>query len=286
MCENFNNYPKTPLRVAVAQAQPIAGDITGNVSQAVDLIKCAAERGARVILFPEKFLNGYEPDLIKSDPTRYAVSDGDVRLVPISRVCQELCITAIVGAATIEQSQVFITSLCFDESGQQFSQYHKRALFSSEADIFLPGQNYCSIQINGWILGLAICYDSGFAEHARTAALNGCHAYLVSALFSQGNGYHESRIWMPARALDNTMYVMMANHVGETGGWKACGCSGIWGPYGNLLLEASTEKNEVIVVDLEPEVLKDVRKRETMLKDFSEQYYVLASTSFEEPSND
>ncbi|MBU2237537.1 MAG: carbon-nitrogen hydrolase family protein, partial [Gammaproteobacteria bacterium] len=56
-------YPDKTLRVAVAQAQPYAGDIRANVRQSVALIRQAAEQEARVVLLPEKFLSGYEPDL-------------------------------------------------------------------------------------------------------------------------------------------------------------------------------------------------------------------------------
>ncbi|SHF27670.1 Predicted amidohydrolase [Marinomonas polaris DSM 16579] len=271
-------YPDKTLRVAVAQAQPYAGDIRANVRQSVALIRQAAEQEARVVLLPEKFLSGYEPDLIKSNPEAYAISPHDERLDPIAAACRESGVTAIVGAATWQADRFYISSVCFNEQGERIMDYHKRALFSSEADFFTPGSEAGVLHIDGWKLGLAICYDSGFAEHARSAAVDGCHAYLVSALFSQGNGYHESRIWMPARALDNTMYVLMSNHVGTTGGWAACGASAIWGPYGNLIVEAHESEPGVVVAELNPEILKQMRCKETMLNDFVNRYSCLSPT--------
>ncbi|MFZ4831820.1 carbon-nitrogen hydrolase family protein [Rouxiella sp. Mn2063] len=270
-------YPHNTLRVAVAQAEPVAGNIEANVQQAVALIRQGAEQGAKVILLPEKFLSGYEPALIKSDPQKYAIGIDDVRLEPIVQACRNGDISAIVGTATLSQDKVYISSLCFNARGEQFARYHKRALFSSEVGFFSPGEVACSIEVQGWKLGLAVCYDSAFPEHARSAALEGCHAYLVSALFSQGNGYHESRIWMPARALDNTIYVLMSNHVGRTGGWQACGSSAVWGPYGNVLSEANETQTAVIVADLDPSVLKQVREGESMLADFATKYAGLAA---------
>ncbi len=267
MCA-VNHYPATSLRVAVAQAEPVAGDIVANVGQTVALIRRAVAQGAKVVLLPEKFLSGYEPALIKSDPARFAVGVDDERLAPISRICQAERLTAIVGAATLERGGIYITSLCFNEQGEQFARYHKRILFHSETELFTPGQQACILRIHGWRLGLAICYDAGFPEHARAAALEGCDAYLVSALFSRGNGYHESRIWLPARALDNTLYVLMSNHVGTTGGWQTCGASAIWGPDGNLLIEAGGEQSDVISAELKPAILQAARERETMLSDF------------------
>ncbi|WP_042959216.1 carbon-nitrogen hydrolase family protein [Erwinia tasmaniensis] len=276
MCAYRHTWPVNKLKVAVAQAEPVAGDIPANVQQSVSLIERAAEWGAKVILLPEKFLSGYEPALIQADPARYAIGADDQRLKPIAEACRQAGIFAIIGAATCEDTGVCITSLCFNPEGELFARYHKRALFSSEAEFFQPGQQAVAIEVEGWSLGLAICYDSGFAEHARAAALSGCHAYLVSALFSCGNGYHESRIWMPARALDNTLYVLMSNHVGRTGGWQACGGSAVWDPYGKLIAEASAEDTEVIVTELDPAFLRDMRGRESMLSDFAERYFTLA----------
>ncbi|CCP04905.1 hydrolase, carbon-nitrogen family [Erwinia amylovora Ea644] len=277
MCAYRFTCPANKLKVAVAQAEPVAGDIPVNVQQSVTLIERAAKLGAKVVLLPEKFLSGYEPSLIKADPARYAVSTNDERLKPIAMACRQAAIFAVIGAATQEETGVCITSLCFNPQGELFARYHKRALFSSEARFFQPGQQAVAIEVEGWSLGMAICYDSGFAEHARAAALSGCHAYLVSALFSCGNGYHESRIWMPARALDNTLYVLMSNHVGTTGGWQACGGSAVWDPYGKIMVEASAESTEVIVAELDPAFLHDMRGRENMLNDFAERYYMLAS---------
>ncbi|CAM3643631.1 (R)-stereoselective amidase [Vibrio aerogenes CECT 7868] len=277
MTSELKDGPGQILRVAAAQAQPVAGDIAANVRQSVALIRQAAEQGARVVVLPEKFLSGYEPDLIQSDPAEYTIHCGDDRLAPVAEVCRELGIYAVVGAATSEGEHIYISSLCFNDQGEHFMTYHKRALFCTETGLFTPGSTSGSFDVDGWKFGLAICYDSGFGEHARSAAVAGCDAYLVSAMFSRGNGFHESRIWMPARALDNTMYVLMSNHVGTTGGWLACGASGIWGPDGHLLTEAAENKPDVVTAELDPVVLQQIRSKESMLSDFKVRYACLGA---------
>jgi predicted amidohydrolase len=116
-------------------------------------------------------------------------------------------------------------------------------------------------------VGLGICYDSGFPEHARSAALDGCHVYAVGALFGVGGGEHQYKTWFPARALDNTSYVLLANHVGRAGQWRACGGSAVWSPDGRLIAEASPVDPGVVVVGLDPAVLKTVRGDLSMLAD-------------------
>ncbi|MFM0752362.1 carbon-nitrogen hydrolase family protein [Paraburkholderia strydomiana] len=268
MNNKLASLPRVPLQIAAAQAQPVCGDVTANIAKTVELTGHAADRGARLVVFPEKFLSGYEPGLIAGDPSEYAFGQSDARLDPIREACRRHAIAAIVGAATRDADGLHISSLVFDRRGEDVEPYHKQYLYKSEAEIYRAGTQGCMLELDGWRLALGVCYDSGFPEHARHAAVNGAHAYLVSGLFSVKSGYHQSRIWFPARAFDNTMYVLLSNHIGTTGGWDTCGASAIWSPYGDVIAEAGREREEVISALLDPAVLAEVRKRETALADF------------------
>ncbi|WP_416520328.1 carbon-nitrogen hydrolase family protein [Streptomyces achromogenes] len=262
--------PSRPLRIAAAQAQAEAGDVDANAATVAAMVHDAARAGARLVVFPEKFLSGYEPDLVRSDPRRCAVRSGDPRLAPIADACRETGTVAVVGAAFHAQDDLYVSALVIDANGELAARYDKQHLFTSEHEIYRAGAAGCTLELEGWRLGLGICYDSGFPEHARAAALDGCHAYVVGALFGVGNGYHESRTWFPARALDNTCYTVLANHIGTTGGWNACGSSAIWGPDGRPLAEAAVDRPELITADLAPEVLRAVRASEPMLSDLGD----------------
>lgn len=63
-------------------------------------------------------------------------------------------------------------------------------------------------------------------------------------------------MWFAARALDNTIFSVMCNHVGKTGKWDATGKSAVWNPYGQLIKEASQDNEEVLIVELDPKLLK------------------------------
>ncbi|MFI5644342.1 carbon-nitrogen hydrolase family protein [Kitasatospora sp. NPDC051705] len=262
-------YPERPLRIATVQARAVAGDIAANAAQAAELIREAARAGARLVLFAEKFLAGYEIGLITSDPLTHAVQPADPRLAPVADACRATGTAAIVGAAVQDGADLRISALVIGPDGGFVTRYDKQFLFKAERDHFRPGTTGCTLELDGWRLGLGVCYDSGFPEHARAAALDGCHAYLVGALFSVGHGHHESRTWFPARALDNTLYTVLANHIGHTGGWHTCGGSAVWAPDGRLLAEAGEDGRELVVVDLDPVVLRTVRETETLLADLA-----------------
>ncbi|MFF3113871.1 carbon-nitrogen hydrolase family protein [Kitasatospora sp. NPDC057904] len=262
-------YPERPLRIATVQDQAVAGDIPANAATAAGLIREAAAAGARLVLFAEKFLAGYEPGLISADPLKCAVQPGDPRLAPIAEACRETGTAAVVGAAAQDGLDLLVSAFVFGPDGTVVTRYDKQHLFKTEQSYYRPGTVGCSLELDGWRLGLGICYDSGFPEHARSAALDGCHAYLVGALFSTGHGHHESRTWFPARTLDNTLYTVLANHIGVTGGWHTCGGSAVWGPDGRLIAEAGEDRREIVLADLDPAVLRGAREAETLLADLA-----------------
>ncbi len=269
--------PTRPLRIAAAQTASVKGDIAANVDQAAALIRRAADAGVRLVVFAELFLTGYELDLIASDPARYAVTLDDPRLAPLAAACRETGTAAVVGAATRDGSELYISALLLAPSGEAVARYDKQHLFGAEAEAFRPGGAGCTLELDGWRLGLGICYDSGFPEHARTAALDGCHAYLVGALFSKGGGRRQATVWFPARALDNTVYTLLANHVGRTGDWETCGGSAIWRPDGELLAEAGPEETGLAIGDLDPDLLREVRVDLLMLSDIAGRDAAVAS---------
>jgi predicted amidohydrolase len=273
MESNINSYPESTLRIALAQVKANDGDIAGNVEKAVDLITKAAQKGAKVVVFPEKFLTGYVPELVNTDISKYTIVKNDNRLNSIRDACKENNICAIVGSPVRVKDKIFISSVVINRSGEEVEIYNKTHLFYTEKNFFKSDDKLCILKIDDWKIGLGICYDSGFAEHSRILAQSGCNVYLVSALFSKGNGYSESRIWFPARALDNTMYTAMCNYVGKTGIWDTCGSSGVWDPLGKIVSEASSDNEQLLVVDLNPDKLKKARDSEQMLVDsFNKNY--------------
>ncbi|MBE6046937.1 MAG: carbon-nitrogen hydrolase family protein [Clostridium sp.] len=272
---NISNYPKSTLRIALAQVCSEDGNISKNVQTVICAIEKAAREKAKIVIFPEKFLTGYVPELINTDFEKYTICRNDIRIQPIKDACKRNNIYAIVGTPFRENDEKYISSIVINNLGEEIDVYSKTHLFYTETSIFKSNNNLSILNIDDWKIGLGICYDAGFAEHSRILAQAGCHLYLVSSLFSRGNGYSESRIWFPARALDNTIYAAMCNHVGTTGIWNACGSSAVWGPLGKVVDEASADDEELLVVDLDPAKLKEAREGELMLSDSFNASYTL-----------
>jgi predicted amidohydrolase len=158
--------------------------------------------------------------------------------------------------------------LVLGRDGRFIARYDKQHVDSSErAAGFSPGRGGCTVTVDGWRLGLGTCWDASFPEHARAAALDGCHAYLIGAMFGGSRGAHKRATVCPARALDNGMYVIAANHVGPSGPFIGSGGSAVWNPEGVLLADAERANPGVATARLDPEALLGARADDFTLTD-------------------
>ncbi|WP_239091060.1 carbon-nitrogen hydrolase family protein [Asanoa iriomotensis] len=243
-----------PLTIAAGQAACVPLDVAANAATAADLVRRA--EGAAVLVLPELFLTGYDLGAVRS----HALSPGDPRLEPLSKACAETGTALVVGAPVVADGRAHISALVFDRSGALAGRYDKQCATPTErAAGVAPGARGCTIEVDGWRLGLGICADTGFPGHAHAAALDGCHAYVVGALFSPGTSATRRATQLPARALDNTIYTVLANHVGAAGSLVGCGGSAIWNPDGTLLIDAGAADPGVAIGRLDPEVLAAAR---------------------------
>jgi predicted amidohydrolase len=262
--------PSAPLVVAAGQADCTALDIPANVAVAGDLVRRAADQGADLLVLPELFLTGYELSAIVDDPETYTLDCGDRRLDSLASACAETRTAVVVGAPTrdAECRALYISALVLNRDGQFAARYDKQHVDAAERGVgFRPGTSGCTLTLDGWRLGLGICWDSSYPEHARAAALDGCHAYLVGAMFSGHRGAHKRATVCPARALDNAMYVVVANHCGPSGPYAGCGGSAVWDPAGVSLAGAGSGDPGLASACFDPDGLACARAEDFVLMD-------------------
>ncbi|WP_433528049.1 nitrilase-related carbon-nitrogen hydrolase [Micromonospora sp. CA-263727] len=222
-----------PLRIAVAQPSCRAYDVAANVAAHAALVRAAA---ARVVVFPELSLTGYELD---AEP----VEVSDPRLAPLVRACAETGTLALVGAPVTGEH---IGTLAVRGDGARVA-YRKMWLGPVEARRFTPGPAPAVLAVDGWRLGLAICRDTGVAEHAAGTCALGIDAYLASVLESAAEAAvpDERALRIATR---HRVFVAVASFAGSTGGGyaAAAGRSAVWAPDGALLARAGTAPGEYV----------------------------------------
>ncbi|MGX1617804.1 carbon-nitrogen hydrolase family protein [Micromonospora chalcea] len=263
--------PARPLTVAAVQAQPVPGDVAGNARAAARLV--ARAEGARVVVLPELFLPAYHPPTLGADPDTTdvaAAADGrvaDPRLDPLRTAAADGGAAVVIGAAVRHPDRRrTISSLVVDPTGTVTAAYDKQQLWGGERELFDAGRRGATLLVETWRLGLGVCYDGCFPEHARAAAGDGAHGYLCPSGYLAGSA-HRRDLYYAARALDNTMYVVFANAVGGADPWRFNGGAAVYDPEGRPLARGADTGEDVLVATLDPEALAATRAAHTMLLD-------------------
>ena len=224
-------------------------DITANLSQAEDLVREAAGRGAELIALPEvmhlrvggehagQYLDAAEP--IPGPTTQH-----------FSALASELSVTLLLGSigeTSDDPQRTYNTSVLIGPDGSILAAYRKVHLFDvavdddnadRESDRYLAGDAVVSADLPGCRVGLSICYDLRFGELYRALALQGAKLIFVPANFTKATGELHWMALLRARAIENGCYIVAPAQCGRfPGGFEAFGHSTVIDPWGNVLIE-------------------------------------------------
>lgn len=243
-------------RVAVVQADARRGRPDLNLERMAGFMAEAARRGASFALFPEMYLTGYEvwPRL------------GSLSVARRSPVLQRLAgearrhrIWVAVGYPERRPEGIYNATALVTPAGAILTPYRKVHLFGRERRHFRAGRRYRLFRLPGLTVGLLICYDLEFPEAARALALAGADLIAVStANMEPFRGAQE--VYVRARALENQVFVALANRIGREGPSRFVGGSGVWDPGGRPLVAADREEG-VLVATVDAGALRSARRR-------------------------
>ncbi|MDO9406699.1 MAG: carbon-nitrogen hydrolase family protein [Polaromonas sp.] len=198
----------------------------------------ARTQGAEVLVCPEMSLTGYQ-----IGPQRAAElaepADGPLSQA-VAAIAQRHGIAIVYGYPEHNAAgQPYNTAQFIAADGQRTAHYRKTHLFGSiDRAQFSPGPQAPAVfEWNGWRLGLLICYDIEFPEPARTLALQGADAVLVPTA-NMIEFDEVQRVLLPARALENRLFVAYANACGTEERTTYGGLSLVCGPKGEVLEHA------------------------------------------------
>lgn len=233
-----------PLVLAVAQPPCRAGDVAANAQSHAAAVHAA---GARVVVFPELSLTGYElaaPSVRPDDP----------RLAPLIDACAALNAVALVGAPVDgpdgPDGRPTIATVIVDGGGAAVA-YRKQWLGGAEPARFAAGDGPAVIEVDGWRLGLGICKDLGVPRHAADTAAVGMDAYVAGTVHAVAE-VDEQDARARRVAADHGVWVAVASFAGPTGGGydQTAGGSAIWSPDGAVVARAGPEAGGVAAAAL------------------------------------
>ena len=257
--------PSAVLRVAAAQATSVAGDVAANVATACDLAGRAADQGARVLVLPELFLTGYAASAWDHERSLDLETPA---LEPLAALARERSLMVVASAAVRRALDASTLSVVLvDATGEVSAPYDKQHLCGDdEQRFFTPGDHGATLIVDGWELGLGVCYDGSFPEHAAVAAAAGATAYLCPAAFFAGAD-HRRDLYYAARALDNGIYVVLAGLTGRCGDRDFGGGSAVYDPEGRPVARVGADDPAVVVADLDPAEVVRVQEMNPIARD-------------------
>ncbi|WP_254543781.1 nitrilase-related carbon-nitrogen hydrolase [Halomarina pelagica] len=262
------------MRIALAQLEIEAGDVSGNVARATDAVAAAAARGADLVVLPEVFTVGY---FAFDAYARRAESLDGPTLSRLAEAAREHDLGIVAGSIVEDLSTTdggpadegyANTSVFLDRSGERRAVYRKRHLFgydSAEAELLVPGESLPVVDFHGFRIGTTTCYDLRFPELYRALADAGATLVCVPSAWPYPRVEHW-QLLPRARAVENLCYVAAANGSGRFDDATLLGRSTVYDPWG-VPLASCGDDPALVVADVEADRIEAVREEFPALRD-------------------
>lgn len=245
-------------------------DVAENIRAASDLIRQAADQGARFIATPEN-TTLMAPDGGAKLAASYDEAH-DPALPVFSDLAKQLGVHLLIGslAIKVDDTKTANRSFLFAPDGQVIARYSKIHLFDvllangesyRESDTVAGGDAAVVADTGLGKIGFSICYDVRFPHLYRAMAHKGAFLMTVPSAFTVPTGQAHWHVLLRARAIENGTFVMAPAQGGlHANGRKTYGHSLIIAPWGEVLAEAGTDPC-VITAEIDPALSVQARAR-------------------------
>jgi N-carbamoylputrescine amidase len=283
-----------PERFRVGLVQMSCGpEPEANLQKAIDRVAAAAGRGAQVICLPELFQTQYfcqREDASLFDLAEPIPGPTSAKLGEIAKKHN-----IVLVASLFEKRAPGVyhnTAAVFDSDGALRGLYRKMHIPDDplyyEKYYFTPGDlGFRAHDTSFGRVGTLVCWDQWYPEGARLTALQGASILFYPTAIGWhpaekadfGTAQHDAwRTIQRAHGIANGVYVGVVNRVGfETGNIRGKSASGdgleFWGgsflcdPFGTVLAEASHDKEEILIGDVDLRKLEEIRRNWPFLRD-------------------
>jgi nitrilase len=257
----------------VAAIQMVSGiSLDHNLSEAMRLLRLAAQGGAELALLPEYFcfMGHHDTDklVLAETPGLGRVQDF---LEDVARDLRLWIVGGTLPMATDDPSHVANASLAYTPKGKCASRYDKIHLFRfdnggeryDESAVLRAGDTPTAFELRdrsgqAWRVGQSVCYDLRFPELYRALAAD---VLLVPSAFTHTTGQAHWEVLLRARAIENQAFVIASAQGGlHENGRRTWGHSMVIDPWGEVLA-LQAEGPGVLLVDLDFARLASVREQ-------------------------
>jgi beta-ureidopropionase len=251
----------------------------------IPFIEDAGKQGVQVLSFQEVFT---QPYFCPSQDSKWYKAAEKIPDGHTTKLMQEYAkkYNMVIVVPIYEQDITGIyynTAAVIDADGTYLGKYRKTHIPQVagfyEKFFFKPGFSDWPVFDTAYLkLGVYICYDRHFPEGWRALALKGAEYVVNPSATVAGLSQYLWKLEQPASAVANGYYVGAINRPGTEAPWnigKFYGSSYIVSPRGELLVEASEDKDELVVADMDMEMVREVRDQWQFFRDRRPETYPL-----------
>ena len=279
--------PKKKYKIAVIQLN--LNDVAeNNLEKCLSCVRDAASQGAEVISLPELYSSHYFCQ--SEDVANFELAEPlySTSFIAFSALAKELGIVIIVPFFEKRMAGIYHNSAyIIDTDGSEAGLYRKMHIPDDphfyEKFYFTPGDlGFKAFPTNKGKIGTLICWDQWFPEAARLTALQGAEVLFYPTaigwhpLEKEQYGENQHGAWMnvmKGHAVANGVYLAAANRIGleqyieGTAGIQFWGSSFIAGPQGEILAQASHDKEEILIAEVDLDLQENVRQNWPFFRD-------------------
>lgn len=260
------------IRAGYYQFRPTFGQVQKNIDKVISTLQNIS---ADLIVLPELAFTGY---YFKNREETWSLAENPQNSATVEQLvnlCKKQKFYLVTGFAEKQNDKVFNSALLLGPEGL-LHVYRKLHLFNEEKHWFDPGDTPLEVQeIKGVKIGIMICFDWIFPEVTRILALQGaqiiCHPSNLVLNYCQQT--------MLARCLENGVFTITANRFGTDkrphGSIRFTGKSQVVATKGELLHRAPSQKEELFITDLDPDLAldKQITPLNQIFEDRRPEYY-------------
>ncbi len=256
-----NLLPMRNIRLAMAQINPVVGDINGNAKKILSYAERARKAGAALVLFPELALTGYPPEDLLLKPGFI-----DDNLAALEALAERVRgVTAVVGF--VDREAGLYNAAALVHKGEVAAVYHKMHLPNygvfDEERYFRAGKAPLNFVLNGITFGLEICEDIWFPEGpARAQALAGAEVIvnINASPYHMGKPLIREEL-LRARSTDNTAIIAYNNTIGGQDELIFDGAGMVVNERGEVIARGKPFQEDLIITDLDADTVSAARRK-------------------------
>lgn len=245
--------------VAGVQMNCALGDLAANRTAIVAKLHRAADRGAKLVVFPECILTGYGFD--SREQTRAAAEPLPGPSTDfVARACAKLNVWAVFGLIEAAPDRKLYNACALVGPKGFVASYRKLHLPCLGADRFTdPGDQPLAVHdLGGLKIGMNICFDGSFPEASRILTLLGADLVVLPTNWTAA-ARRMARLVSAARAWENHIYYLAVNRVGEESGFRYIGLSSAADYTGTVLYSAPEGEESIFLTPVNPEAARQKR---------------------------